>query len=90
MLATSRGPNVNNAYGTLTEAGSTLLSVASFSLTSGSVQIYAGRVYQLELVAQSYSSDRSFIYAELGDPVPAPTGALVLAAAGVFAARRRR
>lgn len=78
----------NSAY--LAEGASMLLFHTAYFGPTASIQIYAGHTYELGLSSAVYSRDYATAYAELSNPVPVPAGMLVVGAAGVVAARRRR
>lgn len=84
----SDGMTSNSAY--LAEGPDILLFHIAYFGPTASIQVFAGHTYDLWLSSAVYSRDGATAYAELSDPVPAPTGAIVIGAAGVFASRRRR
>ncbi len=84
----SDGMTSNSAY--LAEGVDMLLFHTAYFGATASIQVYAGHTYELGLSSAVYSRDGATAYAELSDPVPAPAGMLVMGAAGVFAASRRR
>lgn len=75
----------------LFEGASLLLNHQHTAGPTASLQVLAGHEYRIQMSASVFASTQgSYAYARLSDPVPAPAGALVLAATGIFVPARRR
>lgn len=73
------------------EGASLLLNHQHTAGPTASLQVLAGHEYRIQMSASVFASTQgSYAYARLSDPVPAPAGALVLAATGIFVPARRR